>query len=488
MDYHQILTKAESSCSYLKDSDCTIFYVSASSDNPLLSKVLDTLRAEINTQNIKAEVVSAGSLGLYNREPIVITKKSDGTLEIYPGITPETIAELFKGGSNQEPPVLSSHNRIVLRNCGQTNPENIGEYILNDNGYRGLADALKMDRAKLIQKLNIPDNNSKITDNGYIICYALDCESNELTNRLLLEGDPHSILEGLLISAWTFGAARGIICLNEEYETAIQRLRLAQEQMKEYNLLGNNILESEFSYDIEVRTLPGSMVMKDETALIRYLAGKQPIPYLVSTPLVQSGLDDKPTLISDSESFSRFVTILKEEKVPETRVITLCGDINNKCTVEIPAEITFRQIIKDKAGGVSGDSVKAIQAGGKAGRFLSVDELDISLKEALSDGPGIIEVYNTDSSMVEKTKDIMDYLHTQSCGKCVFCREGTLQIADMLGSISSGETATVDLELISNICKCMKQGSICYLGRKAADPVLSSMDLFSSEYEHSQTK
>ncbi|MGD9142525.1 MAG: NADH-ubiquinone oxidoreductase-F iron-sulfur binding region domain-containing protein [Dehalococcoidia bacterium] len=483
MDYQQIRLKAEAGCSYLKDKNSYLIYV-ASADDPVVTGVLDSLRAEAVKNNIDAEVIAAGSLGLYDLEPIAVINKPDNSTTLHHNVTGESVPDFTKDNPGTELPALNLQNRVALRTCGYIDPENIGEYILKENGYRGLSDALQMERTELARKLNVPGPSGEEACERYIICNALDCDPDELTSKLLLEGDPHSVLEGFLINARAFGATRGYICINEEYETAIKRLRLALEQMKEYNLLGDNILESDFSCDIEVKEVPSSLVMKDETALIRCLAGKQPIPYLITTPLAEKGLNDMPTLLVDAESPARTAAVTRNEKAPETRILTLCGDINHKYTVEVPAGITPRQIIEDIGGGIPGGGIKAIRAGGRTGRFLSPDTLDSPLVNILADSPGVIEISNDNSSMVEKTKDTMGYLQGQSCGKCVFCREGTLQIADILEDITAGKASPDDLELVQKLCEGMIQGSICYLGKKAADPVLSSLELFGNEYDY----
>jgi NADH-quinone oxidoreductase subunit F len=483
MYYQQIRSKAEAGCSYLKDKNSHLIYV-ASADDPVVTGVLDNLRAEAVKNNIDAEVIAAGSPGLYDLEPIAVINKKDNTTTLYHNVTGESVPDFIKDKTGPKLPALNLQNRVALRNCGYIDPENIGEYILKDNGYRGLTDALQMERGELARKLKVPGPSGEESGERYIICNALDCDPDELTNKLLLEGDPHSVLEGFLINAHAFGATRGYICINEGYETAIKRLRLALEQMKEYNLLGNNILESGFSCDIEVKEVPASLVMKDETALIRCLTGKQPIPYLITTPLTEKGLSDMPTLVVDAESLARTAALTWNKEMPETKIVTMCGDINHKYTVEVPTGITLRQIIEDIGGGIPGSGIKAIRAGGRTGRFFSPNILDSPLKNVLVDSLGVIEVYNDESRMVEITKDTMDYLQAHSCGKCVFCREGTLQIADILEDITAGKASPDDLELIQKLCEGMIQGSICYLGKKAADPVLSSLELFGNEYDY----
>ena len=508
MDYQQIHLKAEGACGYLTDEGCVTIYVASSADNPIISGVLDSFRAEVEKNDIKAEMFSTGSFGYYDLEPIVIIKKLHKPTIFYHNITPEMTSELVteylvkdnprlelalgKSGDNNlvgitnisELPLLNLQNRLTLKNCGVIDPENICEYILIDNGYRGLATALQMDRDEVIKKLKKPNLNDKETDEKYIICNAIDADPKSLTNKLLLEGVPHSVLEGFLINAYSFGATRGFICVNEEYETAVNRLELALEQMKEYNLLGDNILESGFSFDIEVREVPSSLVMKEDTALVRCLSGKQPIPYLLTVPLIDKGLSDMPTLITNAEVLSRLSATFQNDKAPHTRIVTLCGDINHEYTVEVPRDITFRQIIDDIGGSTSsGKAIKAILAGGPNGRFLSPDVSEKPLGNVSEDSPGIIEVFGGDSSVVETTRDVMAYLQSQSCGKCVFCREGTYQISDILDDIITGKAAPDDLELIQKLCEGMKQGSICGLGKKAADPVLSSLELFRADYD-----
>lgn len=503
-------------------------------------EVLEHINSELKQKNISARVIEVGCIGLCYLEPLVYIAKWGRPSICYGHVTPETASQLVndyllndnprtdlafcsmgEGKIDSIPPlselpVFKQQVRIALRNCGYIDPENINHYIAN-NGYSSLARALKMTPLEVIEEVSRSGLRGRggagyftadkwrichdaAASEKYVICNAVDADPQAVTARLLLESDPHSVLEGMLIGAYAVGASHCIVYINAEYSLAIERLRKALEQMRKYSLLGNNILDSTFSSEIEVKEVPVSLVSGEETALLRSLEGKQAMPYVRPPYPAISGFRDKPTLINNLETLSNIPAILHKgpewysgfgtEQSKGTKVITLSGKVAHKCTVEVPLRTTLQNIVKNIGGGGSnGKNIKAVQFGGPTGVYFAPNSLDISvdyeaIKEAGSIiGSGTIEVFDSDACAVEMAKDKISYLHTQSCGKCVFCREGSLQMSDILQDITEYNGRPQDLDLLVELGETMKMGCICGLGQNASNPVLSSIKLFRSEYD-----
>ena len=541
MNFEQIYSKAESECSYLNDRDCVKIYVSSLMNDLKAQGVFDRFQAEIDKNDINAKVIKTGSLGYYDLEPLVVVEKTGQSSVLYNNVTPEKASELvndYVTNDNPRPdmafcsigrdkmnnvphpselPLFNKQDRIALRNCGYIDPENINHYILRGKGYSGLSKALNMSREEVIEELK----NSGLRGRGgagfdtadkwqtcrdversekYIICNAVDSDPRSRAARLLLKSDPHSVIEGILIGAYAVEAAQCIICVNAEYDLAIKRLGNAIEQLKEYNLLGDNILDSSFNCQIEIMELEASLVSGEETALLRSIEGKQAMPYARPPYPATKGFADMPTLINNLETMSNVSAIFQNgsawyagfgtEQGKGTKVVTLSGSVVHKYTVEVPFGTTLQSIVENIGGGVSnGKGIKAVQLGGPTGVYFVPDFLDIpidyeTIQEAGSMiGSGTVEVFDSDSCAVEMTKDILSYLHTQSCGKCVFCREGTYQMSDILEDISEYKGKAQDLDKLIELGEAMKSGCICDLGRTAPNPVLSSIKCFRHEYD-----
>jgi NADH:ubiquinone oxidoreductase subunit F (NADH-binding) len=434
-------------------------------------------------------------------------------------------AEAEHGNRVEKPKVISNitelpsfdlENRIALRNCGVIDPDNINDYIVSGKGFSGLSRAMELGQEEVIKELRksglrgrggggypTADKWQRCRDAGgsekYIIGNTIDADPKACTARILTEGDPYAVLEGMLIGAYAVGAEKGYICINAEYGTAIKRINKALEQMRDYSLLGENILDSTFGCDIEIKEIESSLVAGEETALIRVLEGKQMMPYLRTFYPAEKGIYDKPTLVNNVETLANVSAVFQNgpeiiagtgtEKSRGTKVVTLCGDIAQQHTVEVPFGTTIRKLVEDIGGGVAGSKdIKAVQFGGPTGSYFAGDSFDTPISyEAMEEvgaiiGSGTIEVYSSDSCAVEMARDAMTYLQAESCGKCVFCREGTYQMVDILNDISDNKGKEEDLDLINEIAEGMKIGSICGLGRTAPLPVLSSMKLFPGDY------
>lgn len=541
MNFEQVYVKAESECSYLRNRDCTKIYINSSEDSTAGSCISKTFLAEIDKQGIAAKVIATGSSGYYDLEPIVRIEKPGRPSVLFNNVTPETASILVNDyliSDNPVPdlafgsigsdrmdgipdisklPLFKLQNRIALRNCGYIDPENINHYILHGQGYSGLAKALQMNPAEVIAELK----KSGLRGRGgagyftadkwqichdtegeekYVICNAVDADPHSLAARLILESDPHSVLEGMLIAAYAISASRCFICVNARYEQAVKRLTKALEQMREYSLTGNNILDSIFSSEIEIREEADLLVSGEETALLRSIEGKQAKPYVRTVYPAISGLYDKPTLINNLETLSDVSTIFQNgpewysgfgtEQSKGTKVITLSGSVVHKYTVEVQFGTTLQSVVVGIGGGVpNGKNIKAVQFGGPTGVYFNADSMNIgidyeTMEEAGSIiGSGVAEVFDSGSCAVEMARDVSYYIQTQSCGKCVFCREGSYQMYDILKGISEYRGRPQDLDLVAGLGEAMATGCICGLGSTAPNPVLSSIKLFGDDYE-----
>jgi len=420
-------------------------------------------------------------------------------------------------GSIGDVPVFSLQHRIALGNCGYIDPESIGEYILRGHGYGGLSRVLQMDRTEAIGELEKAGLRGrggggypaaekwKICHDAeagekYVICNAVDADPKARTARLLMESDPHSVLEGMLIGAYAVGACHGFICINSDYKAAIKRLRKALEQMRGYGLLGDNIMDAHFKCDIEIKEIESSLVSGEETALIRCLENRHAMPYLRTAYPAVSGFEGKPTMVNNVETMSHVSAIFQNraawysgigtEQSRGTKTVTLSGNIAHPYTVEVPFGTTLRTVVEGIGDGVSSrKDIKAVQFGGPTGCYFTGDSLDIPIDyETMSEaggimGSGTIEVYDSDSCAVEMARDVMSYLQAQSCGKCVFCREGTYQMLDILNDIAENRGKPEDFDMLLELAEGMKTGSICGLGRTAPLPVLSNIQLFRGDYD-----
>ncbi|MBN1627320.1 MAG: SLBB domain-containing protein, partial [Deltaproteobacteria bacterium] len=320
--------------------------------------------------------------------------------------------------------------------------------------------------------------------------------------RTLFECDPHSILEGMLISAYASGASHGLIFINNQYKKAIEVINTALQKMRELGLLGENIMGTKFKFDLEIRTSAGAHIEGEETALLNSIEGKRATTSIRPPYPTQSGLFGKPTVISNIETLSHVSAILQKgadwyagigtDRSKGTKIFVLGGSVAKPGLVEAPMGTTVRQLVYDLGGGVSnGKALKAVQVGGPLGGLVNEEDLDLSLDFETLKGAGHIMgsggIFVLDGSVcaVDFAKNCLQYLEKESCGKCVFCREGTLQFALILKDISEGRGKKDDIEILLEFGEGMKEGAFCAFGRNAANPVLSAIKYFREEYvEH----
>jgi NADH-quinone oxidoreductase subunit F len=540
MDFRQLIATAESVCDFSQDPEVVNIYLSSLANNEATSELYILLKEECNHSGLKVNIFKTGSAGYYDLEPTVLVEKPAGPAVLYCNVNRGKILAIVKDFLKGENPGLDlafcsfgdkkndnilragelslfkRQDRIALRNCGCVDPLNVNHYILRSSGYRGLSRCLSMRPDEVIDALrksglrgrggagfNTAEKWQACREAGgsekYVVCNAVDSDPQALTARLLLEGDPHSIIEGILIAAYAVGASHCLLVAAEEYREAVARLNTGLRQAREYNLLGTGILGTAFNTEIEIKTVKRTLVAGEETALLQAIEDKQAMPYLRLSYPSASGYKNKPTLVNNIETLANVTAIFNREslatgsdhgRIGRTKVVTLAGNTAHKYTVEVSLESTISSIVKDIGGGVKGgQDINAVQFGGPTGCFFRGEGLDTPIDfDTMNSigaivGSGTIDVFDDSWCAVKMAGECIAYLQTQSCGKCVFCREGTIQIASILVDIEANGGRPNDLEMVIELGEMMKTNTICGLGKAAANPVLSSIRLFREEYD-----
>jgi NADP-reducing hydrogenase subunit HndC len=505
-------------------------------------KIMDRFSELLPVHDLDKEVkvVKTGCFGLCAEGPIVVVYP-EGV--IYYRVTPDDVEEivnehLLKGRFVRRLMTLTSETpaservsaddnnffkkqlRIALRNCGIINPEKIDEYIARD-GYQALGKILteKPDPMEIISQIKksglrgrggggFPTGNKwefaaiVKNDTKYVCCNADEGDPGAFMDRSILEGDPHSVLEAMVIAGYCIGAHQGYIYVRAEYPIAVARLKLAIDQAREYGLLGKNIFNSGFDFDLDIRLGAGAFVCGEETALMRSIEGKRGNPTPRPPFPAVKGLFGKPTILNNVETFANIPVILTKgadwfasigtEKSKGTKVFALGGKVNNVGLVEIPMGTTVREIVFDIGGGIpNGKAFKAVQTGGPSGGCIPASLLDtpidydnlVSVGSMMGSG-GMI-VMDEDTCMVDIAKFFLEFTVDESCGKCAPCRIGTKRMFELLTKITDGTGSVEDLKSLEGLATALKNGSLCALGQTAANPILSTMHHFRNEYmEH----
>lgn len=500
-------------------------------------KLVEKLNESVIKNKLENEiqVVTTGCFGFCEQGPIVKVYPDN---VFYVTVAPEDAEEIIqehaiKGRKVQrllyeEPnlnvklneqkdlPFYKKQIRVALRNCGFVNPEDINECIAAD-AYQALAKCLtQMSREEVIDTIvksglrgrgggGFPTGlkwkfaKASVSDDKYIICNADEGDPGAFMDRSVLEGDPHSVLEAMAIAGYAIGANHGYIYIRAEYPLAIQRLKIAIEQAKEYGLLGNDILGSGFNFDIELRYGAGAFVCGEETALIHSIEGERGEPTVKPPFPAESGVWGKPTCVNNVETLANISPIILKgpewfrqigtEKSPGTKVFALAGKINNVGLVEVPMGITLREVIEDIGGGIkNGKKFKAVQTGGPSGGCITTENLDIPIDyESLNKigsmmGSGGMIVMDEDNCMVNIAKFYLEFTVDESCGKCTPCRVGNKRLHEILEKITEGKGTEQDLVDLRELAETIKDTSLCGLGQTAPNPVLSTLNYFYDEY------
>lgn len=412
---------------------------------------------------------------------------------------------------------FSRQKLIVLKNRGSINPEEIDEYIARD-GYKALAKALtSMEPEEIIEEIKdsglrgrggagFPTGKKwefarhSEGDEKYLICNADEGDPGAYMDRNIIESDPHSVLEGMLIGAKAMGATEGFVYIRDEYPLAVKRLNIAIEQAKDYGLIGENIFGTDFSFDIHITRGAGAFVCGEETSLMASIEGGSPEPSHRPPYPAQSGLWGKPTNINNVETWANVSKIINRgaewfsslgtAESKGTKVFSLVGDINNTGLVEVPMGITLEEIIYDIGGGIpEGKDLKAVQTGGPSGGCIPSELTDLPVDyEELAEagsimGSGGLIVMDEDTCMVDTAKYFIEFTNDESCGKCSSCRDGSTALLEILERISNGNGREGDIDLLEELSRTIKEASQCGLGQTLPNPVLTTLEYFRDEYE-----
>lgn len=503
--------------------------------------VIQAIEEKIRQDNLDASVRQVGCIGMCNAEVLVDIIKPGKPRISYSDMDPEKVTELINDyllNDNPRPdlalgivgegeakdiplldegPVFKNQQRVILKNCGHIDPGSIEEYIVLD-GYKGLAQCLERTPQDIIKEVSTSGLRGRggagfptgrkwdaclksESDQKYVVCNADEGDPGAFMDRSVLEGDPHALLEGMAIAGYAIGADKGYIYVRAEYPLAIARLKKAIEQAKEKNLLGNNILGSDFNFELEIFQGAGAFVCGESTALVMSIEGNRGMPKPLPRPrTTEAGLWGKPTLLNNVKTFAVVPQIINKgadwfastgsENCKGTAVFALTGKIERSGLVEVPMGIELGKIIFEVGGGIlDGKKFKAVQTGGPSGGCLPEDKMDLpvdfdSLVEAGSImGSGGMVVMDESTCMVDVARYFLDFTVEESCGQCVPCRLGTHQMLAILNDICEGKGRKGDIELLEELGNSIIKGSICGLGQTAPNPVLSTIQYFREEYE-----
>jgi NADH:ubiquinone oxidoreductase subunit F (NADH-binding)/(2Fe-2S) ferredoxin len=501
-------------------------------------KVREALNTELKKHKLENEVlvVNTGCNGFCERGPIIVVKPDN---IFYQRLTPEDVPYLveehfLKGRPVQKfmytppdeekvIPAMSEieffkHQRLIaLRNRGLIDPEDINEYIAND-GYVALEKALleltpetiikEVEKSGLrgrggagfptATKWNLCRNAAGNTK--YIICNGDEGDPGAFMDRSILESDPHSVIEGMIIGSIAIGAEKGFIYVRNEYPLAVERILKAIEQARDYGILGENILGTEKNFDISVVKGGGAFVCGEESALIASIEGRPGRPRQRPPYPTEKGLWGKPTNINNVESWANIPMIINRggdwfaevgtEKSKGTKVFSLVGNVNNTGLVEVPMGITLKEIVFNIGGGIpGGKELKAVQCGGPSGGCIPSNLMDLPVDyEALTKagaimGSGGLIVMDENTCMVDVAKYFVSFLADESCGKCLSCRDGLKRMMEILTDITKGNGKEGDIELLEELSDVVQEASMCQLGKTAANPVITTLKYFRDEYE-----
>lgn len=538
-DFDTMVKQAKASWDSLLTQKKPVIYAGAASCGraagvlPVIEKLKEL------SKKIPLDIIEVGCIGPCYLEPIIGIQKKDAPIILYSNVQPIQIEEIvenyiLKGNPQPEKaigtlgigtiegipsfwdhPMIKDQVRIVLKNCGIINPSNIDHYLAMD-GYQGLKKALSIKPEEVIDEIlqsglrgrggaGFPTGlkwkftRAEKEPEKYIICNADEGDPGAFMNRSLIEGDPHAVLEGMMIGAYAIGAKLGYVYCRAEYPLAIQRFEKAISDMHQRGILGKDILGSKFSFDIEIKKGAGAFVCGEETALIASIMGERGMPRQKPPFPSQQGVWDKPTAINNVETLGTVPTIIRNGKdwysqygtkqSKGTKTFSLVGKVKRTGLIEVPLGTSLRQVIFDIGGGITEDKVfKAIQVGGPSGGTIPSAFIDEPLDyEELTKlgaimGSGGIVVIDEETCVVDLAKYFLKFIEAESCGKCVPCRIGNKQLLNLLEKIASGRGTIDDFELLEELAYTISEGSLCGLGKTAPNPVITTLTYFRDEY------
>ena len=491
----------------------------------------EELKKQLVDQNF--ELIFTGCHGFCEQGPLVIIEPED---TFYCQVTSEDVPMLVqnliegtvydnllyqnpetkeKVKTRTEVPFYKKQQRLVLKNCGNIDPENIEEYLAA-GGYQAIIKAFQQSPEEVIETIKESGlrgrggggfstgmkwefaRKAEGTDK-YIICNADEGDPGAFMDRSLLEGDPHAVLEGMIIAGYAIGANQGHVYIRAEYPLAVKRLSIAIEQAEAKGFLGDNLFSTGFNFKIRIKQGAGAFVCGEETALIESIQGNRGMPRPRPPYPAVKGLWDKPTNVNNVETLANIPVIydlgvdkyktIGTDKSKGTKIFALTGKVNNTGLVEVPMGITLREIIYDIGGGIAkGKKFKAVQIGGPSGGCLTEEHLDYPIdydivKLGAMMGSGGLVVMDEDTCMVELAKFFLSFTKMESCGKCVPCREGTMRLLEILQRIVDGKGEKEDLDRLESLSRNVIDSSLCGLGQSAPNPILSTLRYFRDEYE-----
>lgn len=497
--------------------------------------VYEAIIKEVKNQGVEDqyEVVEVGCMGLCHSEPSIEILSANGDSIIYGNVKPGQAAAIVKTGltpaqgvdtvkktwyypEKEKPKAGEMQARIVLRNSGRINPEDINQYLAHE-GYKALETALKTMKPQqvidVIKSSGLRGRGGGGFPTGvkwqfaadqnksekYVICNADEGDPGAFMDRAVLEGDPHAVLEAMAIAGYAIGANNGVIYIRAEYPLAVKRLEIAIEQAKAKGFLGDNLFGTNFNFNLRIKLGAGAFVCGEETALIASIEGKRGEPTFKPPFPAVSGLWRKPTIVNNVETFANIPTIMRKgadwfksigtEKSPGTKVFALAGKINKVGLIEVPMGTTLKDIIFGIGEGIKGGKAfKAVQTGGPSGGALTSAKIDTKIDYdsliALGSmmGSGGMIVMDEDDCMVNVAKFFLDFTLDESCGKCTPCRVGNKRLYEILERICQGKGVMEDLDKLRHLSQTIKDTALCGLGQTSPNPILSTLDNFMDEY------
>ena len=538
--FQEIKNRAESHWRALYDSGKPVIMVGTATCGRAAGalEVLKAIRGELKRQNLNCPLIEVGCMGHCYAEPVVIISKPGYPSICYghinPVITERLVKEFILGdnpcfefvlGALEENDLVPSFSdfprakyekRVILKNCGHIDPTEIDHYIAK-GGYSALVKALQMQPEQIIEEVKRSGLRGRggagfptgqkwevcrraVGEPKYVICNGDEGDPGAFMDRAILESDPHSVIEGMIIAGYAIGARYGYIYIRAEYPLAVERVQVALRQARKLNLLGNHILGGDFNFDIRLFQGSGAFVCGEATALVACIEGKPGIPRPRPPRMATRGLFAKPTAVNNVKTLAFVPQIINNgtdcfagtgtEQSKGTAVFALAGKVVNTGLVEVPMGTTLRQIIFDVGSGIPGGKrFKAVQIGGPSGGCLPEAALDLPIDfDSLTNagammGSGGMVVLDEDDCMVEIARYFLEFTQRESCGKCTFCRLGTKQMLEILNDITQGRGKIDDIGMLSQLAEDVKAGSLCGLGQSAPNPVLTTLRYFRDEYE-----